>query len=34
MIVFIDSGVLGLLTNPKKQGKPSQCEDLALFPFG
>ncbi len=24
---FIDSGVLGLLTNPKKQGKPAQCED-------
>ena len=27
MIVFIDSGVLGLLTNPKKEGKPAQCED-------
>jgi hypothetical protein len=22
MIIFIDSGVLGLLTNPKKEGKP------------
>ncbi len=27
MIVFIDSGVLGLLTNPNKVGKPRQCED-------
>lgn len=27
MIVFIDSGVLGLLTNPKKEGKPAECED-------
>ena len=27
MIVFIDSGVLGLLTNPKKEGVPALCED-------
>jgi hypothetical protein len=27
MIVFVDSGVLGLLTNPKKEGIPAQCED-------
>ena len=27
MIVFIDSGVLGLLTHPKKPGKPADCED-------
>lgn len=27
MIVFIDSGVLGLLTSPNKVGKPRQCED-------
>jgi len=27
MIVFIDSGVLGLLTNPNKLGTPRQCED-------
>ena len=27
MIVFIDSGVLGLLTHPKKAGKPADCED-------
>jgi predicted nucleic acid-binding protein len=27
MIVFIDSGVLGLLTNPNKVGIPRQCED-------
>ena len=27
MIVFIDSGVLGLLTNPNKVGKPMQCEN-------
>lgn len=27
MIVFIDSGVLGLLTNPNKVGAPRQCED-------
>ena len=27
MIVFIDSGVLGLLTNPNKIGKPMQCEN-------
>jgi len=27
MIVFIDPGVLGLLTNPKKEGKSAQCED-------
>lgn len=27
MIVFIDSGVLGLLTHPKKEGKPALCED-------
>jgi predicted nucleic acid-binding protein len=27
MIVFIDSGVLGLLTNPKKEGRSAQCED-------
>lgn len=27
MIVFIDSGVLGLLTHPKKAGKLADCED-------
>lgn len=27
MIVFIDSGVLGLLTNPNKKGNPKECED-------
>ncbi|MGB5771266.1 MAG: type II toxin-antitoxin system VapC family toxin, partial [Crocosphaera sp.] len=27
MIVFLDSGVLGLLTNPNKEGKPLLCEN-------
>ncbi|HAC62888.1 MAG TPA: nucleic acid-binding protein [Cyanothece sp. UBA12306] len=27
MIVFIDSGVLGLLTNPNKEGQPIACEN-------
>ncbi|EPF24950.1 type II toxin-antitoxin system VapC family toxin [Microcystis aeruginosa] len=36
MIVFIDSGVLGLLTHPKKAGKPADCEDwlYSLFSKG
>ena len=27
MIVFLDSGVLGLLTNPNKKGQPLLCEN-------
>lgn len=27
MIVFIDSGVLGILANPNKQGEASDCEE-------
>ncbi len=27
MIVFLDSGVLGLLTNPNKEGQPLLCEN-------
>ena len=36
MIVFIDSGVLGLLTHPKKACKPADCEDwlYSLFSKG
>lgn len=27
MIIFIDSGVLGLLSNPNKKGKPIECQN-------
>ena len=30
MIVFIDSGILGLLANPNKKGEAADCEQWLL----
>jgi hypothetical protein len=34
MIVFVDSGVLGLLTNPKKEGRPAQHKRRCVLGLG
>jgi hypothetical protein len=30
-IVFLDSGIIGLVTNPRKQGQALACEQKPLF---